>query len=71
MKVRHEELLEDFSAEFPPEVIERWTKDIEAWNADPNNPNPYEDVETGMRARLVSSHSELNLRSVHNGAGSA
>jgi hypothetical protein len=50
MKVRHEELLEDFSAEFPPEVIERWIKDIEAWDANPNNRNPYEDVETGMRA---------------------
>jgi hypothetical protein len=49
MKASHEELLEDFSAEFPQEVIRRWTEDIEAWNVDPNNANPYEDVETGMR----------------------
>jgi hypothetical protein len=71
MKVRHEELLEDFSAEFPPEVIQRWTKDIEAWNADPSKPNPYEDVEMGMWARLLSSHPEHNLLSVHDGPGSA
>jgi hypothetical protein len=71
MKVRHEELLEDFSAEFPPEVIQRWTKNIEAWNADPSNPNPYEDVESGMMLRLLSSHSGHNLLSIHNGPGSA
>ena len=71
MKVRHEELLEDFSAEFPPEMIERWTKGIEAWNVNPDNPNPYEDVEIGMRARQLSSCSELTWRSVHIGAGSA
>jgi hypothetical protein len=71
MKVRHEELLEDFSAEFPPDVIRRWTKDIEAWNADQSNRNPYEVDETGMRLRLLSNLSECNLPSLHNGPGSA
>jgi hypothetical protein len=48
MKARHEALLEDFTVEFPPAVIQQWTDRIEAWNTDHSNPNPYEVVETGM-----------------------
>ena len=69
MKARHEELLEDFSAEFPPEVIQRWSRDIEAWNEDPSNRNPYEDAETGKSFQAVSEQSELTLFSLHNGSG--
>ena len=53
MKRRHEELLDQFSAEFPPEVILQWVKMIEAWNVDPSNPNPYEEIENGKIYRSV------------------
>jgi hypothetical protein len=47
MKSKHEELLEQFTAEFTPSVIAQWTNAIDAWNSDPSNPNPYEEVEIG------------------------
>ena len=48
MKTRHEDLFEEFTADFPPDVIEHWVGIIEAWNMDPSKPNPYEEVETGQ-----------------------
>jgi hypothetical protein len=47
MKRRHKELLEEFSAEFPPDVISQWVETIIAWNMDPSSTNPYEEVENG------------------------
>lgn len=47
MKQRHEELLDEFSAEFPPDVISQWVEMIETWNEDPSSPNPYEEVDNG------------------------
>jgi hypothetical protein len=46
MKIRHEELLEEFTAGFSDEIVSGWVSKIEAWNADSTQPNPYEEVES-------------------------
>ena len=50
MKIKHEELLARFTAKFSPDVIDKWTKMIEAWDLDHSKPNPYEEPENGMLA---------------------
>jgi len=47
MKIRHEELLEEFTASFSDEIITGWISKIEAWNSDSTQPNPYQEVESG------------------------
>ena len=48
MKARHQDLLDCFTAKFTPEVIEKWTSMVEAWDEDHSQPNPYEEPESGM-----------------------
>jgi len=47
MKLRHEELLAQFTAQFDPGLTEQWMAAIEAWNLDSSKPNPYEETERG------------------------
>lgn len=32
----------EYQATIPPDSIARWTADVEAWEKDPSNPNPFE-----------------------------
>jgi hypothetical protein len=48
MRIKHGNLLARFTAKFTPEVIERWTRMVEAWDQDHSQPNPYEEPENGM-----------------------
>jgi hypothetical protein len=61
MRSKHEELLQQFTEEFPLSVIAQWTNTIDAWNSDPSNPNPYEEVEIGeLGACQLPQYSILN-----------
>ena len=59
MKRWHQELLDEFSVEFPPDVISQWVEMIEAWNADPSRPNPYEEIENGEICCSIYSRSRF------------
>jgi len=47
METKHCALLAWFTAKFTPEVIEKWSEMVEAWDQDHSQPNPYEEPETG------------------------
>jgi hypothetical protein len=49
MKAKHNRLLAQFSAKLPSEVISKWRMMIEAWEQDPANPNPYDEVVNGRQ----------------------
>ena len=48
MSAKHEGFLTRFTARFSPEVIEKWSAMIDAWDADQTKPNPYEEPQIGM-----------------------
>ena len=43
MRIRQEKAFEDYSATFAPSVVSEWEAMVEAWNADPDQPDPYEE----------------------------
>ena len=53
MKMKHKLLHAEFSTDFPPDDIQRWTDAIVAWNQDPHNPNPYEDLKSGEQGQML------------------
>ena len=43
MRIRQEKAFEDYSATFDPSVVSEWEAMVEAWNVDPDQPDPYEE----------------------------
>lgn len=43
----------DFEASFEASVIETWTAMVEAWEADPKEPNPYASTRTSENLQQV------------------
>jgi hypothetical protein len=56
MKVKKEAAHARFTAGFAPEVIDKWTAMVEAWDSDPQKPNPYEEVGKGSFSWLSICH---------------
>jgi len=45
MSAKQTETFKKFSATFPPEMVAKWVKMVECWEADPMAPNPYDELE--------------------------
>jgi hypothetical protein len=48
MKIKKMAAHARFTAGFDPEVVERWSAMVDAWDLDPQKPNPYEEVGKGV-----------------------
>jgi hypothetical protein len=53
MKAKHNDIYKRFTAKISPDVVEKWTAMIDAWDLDQTKPNPYEDSHNGLS--LISS----------------
>ena len=49
MSKKHTEVSDKFSETFPAEVIHKWIKMVETWEANPNAANPYNEPEKSKR----------------------
>lgn len=47
MYTTHQQLFEEFTATFPPEVVAGWGQMITEWEGDMSKPNPYEEPAKG------------------------
>ncbi len=47
MNVKQRQTFEQFSATFRPEIVDKWTKMVTAWEADATKPDPYEEPTAG------------------------
>lgn len=47
MEKKHREALEKFTATFPSDVVAKWDKMVDDWDADMSKPNPYEEPVPG------------------------
>jgi hypothetical protein len=43
MSARHRAFFNKFSAQYDPDLVEKWGKMIDEWDADPSVPCPYEE----------------------------
>ena len=43
MSTKQKETFKQFSSTFPPEVLKKWEKMVELWEANPMAPNPYDE----------------------------
>ncbi|KAI0688809.1 hypothetical protein C8Q76DRAFT_772031 [Earliella scabrosa] len=48
MAVKQRKIYEDYSANFTPAVLGQWESMVDAWNADPDQPDPYEEPTTAI-----------------------
>lgn len=48
MQAKHQGIHEQFTSTFKKSLINTWTKDIEKWENDPNEPNPYAETDNGQ-----------------------
>ena len=53
MSIKHQELFVKFSETFSPETVERWEAAVNAWDADEDVPNPYEEPVNGISLCLM------------------
>jgi hypothetical protein len=71
MRYKHEDIFIRFSVKFTPEVIQKWTRMIELWDLDPQQPDPYAEpvigesllqlYETSLRLAIVSTMAQVRL----------
>jgi hypothetical protein len=47
MEKKHREAFEKFTATFPSDVVAKWDKMVDDWDADMSKPNPYEEPVAG------------------------
>lgn len=45
MQAKHTLSFDQLTATFRPSLIKKWTAMVAAWEADPTQPNPYEEPE--------------------------
>jgi len=48
MRKKQQEIYNQMTVTFPPEVIEKWTAMVNKWEDDPTSPNPYEEPQCCM-----------------------
>jgi len=47
MASKQRKAADDFTATFPPDVIQQWRRMVREWEADPSRPNPYVSKDRG------------------------
>lgn len=52
MEKRHREAFEKFTTTFPSDVVAKWDKMVDDWDADISKPNPYEEPVAGKYRSL-------------------
>ena len=45
MSAKHKDAFEKFLSTFPPDVVIKWRRMVERWEANPKEPNPYDEPE--------------------------
>jgi hypothetical protein len=43
MRNKHRNIFAQFSATFPESTVKEWEEKVAVWDADPSQPNPYEE----------------------------
>jgi len=54
----------DFTATFPRETVQAWSRMVKEWEADPSRPNPYVSKEQGMLFSTPANVSYLLFTSI-------
>ena len=54
MAAKQRKIYEDYSANFTPAVLSQWQAMVDAWDADPTQPDPYEEPSTGARSCVIA-----------------
>ena len=49
MSAKHKDVFEKFSSTFPPDVVIKWRRMVERWEANPKEQNPYDEPEKSDR----------------------